>query len=289
METEILINTLNDQFDVGLTDVFSNIMPSTDLYYRDYCTNSFFKTYQGLMLSGKSSVKKVAAACFLNDYIVEKAISSDVDFLIVKHPLDWLEFPGKFESLQQHSYKKCVKSGLNVYVIHSALDRHEYFSPSINLVKVLGLKTKAKLYVENDAFGCICDIDLSYDCLYAKIKNSLGLSKLQALRFNDRCQLVAIVSGGGDSEEYLRYASNQGCDTYVTGIAFCEGNEYSRVNNLKFRKLAERLKINILGGSHYATERFGMMAVSEYLESIGLVSTFIEEEPKYKELAEMWE
>ncbi len=288
METAKLLEILNSQFNVELIDVFSNIMPNTDLHYKDYCTNSFLKTYQGLMLSGRKSVSKVASACFVSDYVIEQAIDKQVDFLIVKHPLDWIEIPGKFVALKEQSYKKCVEAELNLYVIHSALDRHEKFSPSINLVKALGLHLESKLYLDDDLFGYICDNDLSYDCLYSKIKKTLGLTKLQALHKNDKCSRIAIVSGGGDSEEYLSCAIEQGCDTYITGIAFCEGNEFSKINNPKFRELADKQNINILGGSHYATERFGLIAIENYLRSIGINSIFIEEEPKYKELIEMW-
>ena len=38
-------------------------------------------------------------------------------------------------------------------------------------------------------------------------------------------------------------------------------------------------KINIIGGTHYSTEKFACIALSEYFEKIGLTCEFIEDHP----------
>ena len=68
-------------------------------------------------------------------------------------------------------------------------------------------------------------------------------------------------------EEIIR----AGVNTYVTGITAKwtrseEGHEF-----------AEKHRINILGGTHYSTEKFACISIVDYFREMGLPSDFIEE------------
>ena len=66
------------------------------------------------------------------------------------------------------------------------------------------------------------------------------------------CQKIGIVTGGAGSS--LAKAAAEGVDTFITG----EGAHWTAA-------LAEELGINVFYGGHYATETFGVKALSAHL------------------------
>jgi putative NIF3 family GTP cyclohydrolase 1 type 2 len=75
---------------------------------------------------------------------------------------------------------------------------------------------------------------------------------------------VGILTGGGGGE--LEKAGAEGIDTFVTG----EGPHHTF-------SLAEELGLNLIYGGHYATETFGVRALSERVASqFGLTWTFLD-------------
>ena len=65
-----------------------------------------------------------------------------------------------------------------------------------------------------------------------------------------RCRKIGIVTGGAGSD--MKTAANEGVDTFITG----EGPHWTFA-------LAEDLGLNVFYGGHYATETFGVKALSE--------------------------
>ena len=65
---------------------------------------------------------------------------------------------------------------------------------------------------------------------------------------------------------------------FVTGIAV--KNEHSK----KAHEFAEEHRINILGGTHYSTERFACIAMVDYFRKLGLSSEFIEGKPVMEDM-----
>ena len=64
---------------------------------------------------------------------------------------------------------------------------------------------------------------------------------------------IGISSGGSGSE--VAAAAKAGIDTFITG----EGPHWSYT-------LAEEIGVNLIYGGHYATETFGVKALSAYIE-----------------------
>ena len=70
----------------------------------------------------------------------------------------------------------------------------------------------------------------------------------------------AIATGGAGYTSYLREAQQLGCDTYITG----EGSMYTKL-------FAREVRMNLLFGSHYATELPGIKAFAGHIaEEFGL-------------------
>jgi len=88
---------------------------------------------------------------------------------------------------------------------------------------------------------------------------------------------VAVVAGGGLDETIEEIAQNK-VNVLVTGIT--AKNDHSR----KAHEFAEKHIINVLGGTHYSTERFACISMIDYFEKIGFPSEFIEDEPVLEDM-----
>jgi putative NIF3 family GTP cyclohydrolase 1 type 2 len=65
---------------------------------------------------------------------------------------------------------------------------------------------------------------------------------------------VGIVTGGGGMTPMLDEAHALGCDTYITG----EGSMYTKL-------FAREVRMNLVFGTHYATEIHGIQALAAHV------------------------
>jgi len=100
------------------------------------------------------------------------------------------------------------------------------------------------------------------------LRSALG-TLVEAHENSDRFGVVAIASGGAPFTTFVQEAAARGADTYVTG----EITMYTRM-------YAKERKINLVAGSHYATETFGVRALAQLVEArFGIAWTFVPESP----------
>jgi len=69
-----------------------------------------------------------------------------------------------------------------------------------------------------------------------------------------------------------------GVNTFIAGITV--KNKHSQ----KAHDYAQKYKINILGGTHYSTEKFVCITVYDYFKKLGLPSEFIEDKSVLEEV-----
>jgi len=89
---------------------------------------------------------------------------------------------------------------------------------------------------------------------------------------------VAVVAGGGNEMDTLKEISELGLNTFVTGIS--SKSDYSK----KAHIYAEKNGINILGGTHYSTEKFACMELCKYFRRLGVPSLFIRDKPVMEDM-----
>ena len=109
-----------------------------------------------------------------------------------------------------------------------------------------------------------------------------GMIKTGALYQYDDNQIrdgkIAIVAGGGNSVEILQEVSDLGVNTFVTGVTIL--NKHSQ----EAHDFAKTNRINILGGTHYSTEKFACIEMCKYFRKLGLSCKFIAGKPSLKDL-----
>ena len=167
------------------------------------------------------------------------------------------------------------EKNLSLYTLHGPLDRYGQYSTSAALATVLGLNPEGGFGKENGVLnGAICSTEIGkVEELREKLEKVLG-HRADLKNYGDsHLGKVGILPGGGIKKKFLEEMVEKRVHTAVSGIT--ARNSHSE----KAHRYAEDQGINILGGTHYTTEKFAMQKMCGYLDSLMVESEFVEGEP----------
>ncbi|MBL8026646.1 MAG: Nif3-like dinuclear metal center hexameric protein [Fibrobacteres bacterium] len=236
MNRDTLIEAINAKLDAGRL--------------KDYCPN-------GMQVEGRDEVKRIIISVSASEKLFLEAAKQKADLVIVHHGLIWNSYSG----IIRGSYKKRVKALLDnditLAAYHLPLDRHKELGNNILIAKALGLE-------ELKTFGDYKGTDLGWQ---GKLSAPLSVEKFTQLleavcggkvdRYGDgksEISTVAIVSGG--ASDCANEAAVRGVDAYVTGEV-CES----------VVRFSEEEGLHFFAAGHYATERFGIKALGEWISA----------------------
>ncbi len=107
--------------------------------------------------------------------------------------------------------------------------------------------------------------------------------RVKVFKKHEHVGKIAIVTGGGFLPSLMREALDLGCDTYITGIITVNASEYGLNSYPKTKAAVDLLPINVLGASHYLTEKWAPQFSVPYFEQFA-PSSFIEDESALQKL-----
>ena len=90
---------------------------------------------------------------------------------------------------------------------------------------------------------------------------------------NIQGEKVAVCPGGGNAMFVINEMMDNNIKTLITGVTII--NDHSRETH----SFARENKFNVLGGTHYSSEKFAPMEICKYFNNLGLPSEFIEDDP----------
>jgi putative NIF3 family GTP cyclohydrolase 1 type 2 len=137
--------------------------------------------------------------------------------------------------------------------------------------------------IEQPAFlyyGAYCGIVGTTDCkttgeLHNLYSKTVGhkTSLYQYGNENIQGKKIALCPGGGNDMFVINEMMERNISTLITGLTIV--NDHSR----KTHEFEKANRINVLGGTHYSTEKYAPMEMCKYFTDLGLLSEFIEDEP----------
>jgi len=218
----------------------------------------------GLQVENNGKVSRIAAAVDASLTTVRMAIKAKADLLIVHHGLFWSPqqpWTGKKRDL----IGELVDHDLAVYSSHLPLDLHPKFGNNVGLFKALKLTEPKPFFEEHGQFiGLKTAFRLDRDVITDRLENILETSPTLLAGGPQFCKRIGVVTGGAGSS--IAKAAAENVDTFITG----EGPHWTG-------SLAEELGINVFYGGHYATETFGVKALSAVLaKKYSLPWTFLD-------------
>ena len=231
MTVEQLINALDGMIPKTLSEPWDNdgidVLPQKDM-----------------------EVARVLCALDCTSVAIDIAKKNGCNVIITHHPL-------VFKPMGEVSYTdsvgkrviECIKSGIAVVSFHTRLDIIEGGVNDFLASVVLGLKNVESFI----PYGRIGDVDKqSFSEFAEKVAKllKLDINSMPMVKASDTVSRVAVVSGSGKDE--IGEALKAGADTFVTGEVM-----HNHMIDCK------ELGLNLICGTHYATERIIVPALAE--------------------------
>lgn len=238
----------------------SLLMPSP---IKDYCPN-------GLQISGKSNITRVATAVTANLYTIQAAIEAKADALLVHHGVFWQRDEFTLVGPRRERIKAILAHDLNLFSYHLPLDVHPIYGNNAQLSKALGLQD-IKQYPLFDTPGLLWigsyPTPVTVDTAVAQVTKVLDRKPLAIVPTHLKTvQKIALCTGA--AQDGIASAHHYGADLFISGeIA------------LRTVDIAREWGIAYFAAGHYATEVFGVKVLGAHLaEKFGLEVTFIPED-----------
>lgn len=252
----------------------------------DFLSDNFKNRSMGLVCDFTTEINKVYTAVFPSREVMQRILNDGTQdaMLFVHHPSTWdiRKAPEVFQQMDRELLQQFRSKRISIYNLHVPLDNFGEYSTSVTLARALGVKPERSFAAY---FGAMCGV---FGKTYAvtaqnlkKIFQEIVGHEVSLYNYGDneiKDGVIAIIAGGGNDIDMLEEVVKAGVNTFVTGITV--KNDHSQ----KAHDFAKKHKINILGGTHYSTERFACISMVDYFQKQGLVSEFIEDKPVIEDI-----
>jgi putative NIF3 family GTP cyclohydrolase 1 type 2 len=283
MEAKILYERLeNDFINSKMSDDWAQYMDKIS----EYLSEIFKKRSMGLVCDFTKEVNKVYTAVFPSKKVMEKILNDNIKdaMLFVHHPSIWdiRKTPEVFYQMDKELLEHFKERRISIYNLHVPLDNFSEYSTSVTLAKALEINLEKSFA---PYFGSMCGVFgktniKTINELKEKFQEIVG-HKVSLYNYGEEIikdNKVAIIAGGGNEIDSLKEILDFRVNTFITGIT--AKSEHSK----KAHEFAKDNKINILGGTHYSTEKFACISMVDYFKKLELESEFIPEKPILEDL-----
>jgi len=215
--------------------------------YADSCPN-------GLQVEGREEISKVITAVSASAELFEKAIHQQADTVIVHHGLIWNSERPLYRGGYRNRIRLLLSENINLLAYHLPLDAHPEIGNNAQLCLALNLKN---LQPFADRHGNHIGIHgtaegVPKDSFFVRIETLVNRQIIVFPYGPDYMFKAGVISGAAQKD--IVQAVREGLDVFITG----EVSEH-------IMHYAKEEKIHFIAAGHYATEKFGIMALSDHL------------------------
>jgi len=259
-----------------MTDNWAKYMITLD----EYLSTNFKERSMGLVCDFTDEIKKVYSAVFPTKEIMQRIIDDEVShaMLFLHHPSIWdIRRLKPFYQMDKDLVEKFKENKISIYNLHTPLDNFSDYSTSKTLADILDIEIEKPFKDYQGAKSGVIGKTSCKSVIELQDKFSQVLEHKTSLYLygnnNIKNGRVAVVAGGGNNIGTVTEMIENDVDVLITGISV-NNEDYSEIH-----KLEQKHHINVLGGTHYSTEKFACEKMCIYFEKLGLASTFIKGEP----------
>jgi dinuclear metal center YbgI/SA1388 family protein len=203
----------------------------------------------GFTNTSNNTIKTIGFSTNLSIEVIEQAKAAKVDLIITHH--DAWDF---IYGLKDECIKRLKDYNISHFWIHGPLDYIE-FGTCTSLMNKIGIDNFIRFseYKHSSVPG-IGEFNeaKSFEQLVEKMRNELDEPVRACKNHGNKVKKVGVLTGAGHSTDQIKFALEQGCDTYITG----EASLYT----IQYAKFAG---VNLLVGSHTFTEIFGVESLAK--------------------------
>jgi putative NIF3 family GTP cyclohydrolase 1 type 2 len=249
--------------------------------FSEYIAPHFKKRFMGIALDNTAEVKKVYTATFPDLVVLEKLIHTDqTDILLFSHHAMGYDptiagFP--FYDIPEDYLSKLKQKRISFYMLHTPLDKNGEYSTSVNLAKNLNLEIIDE-FCEYEGIKCgvVCKTNKKTATELAEYVRSIVDHEVKLIRNGDDIihdGRVGVAAGGGSVGFAAKELSDLGINMYITG---CTRLVPSVEPIMEFHRITKEREINVIGATHYTTEKYACIAMVRYFEKLGIQAEFLE-------------
>jgi len=256
-------------------------MPEND---KLICDN-FKQRSMGLLCDFTSEIQKVYTAVFPSDMVLTKILSDNVTnaMLFLHHPLSWdlSKDPNvAFYQINTDLLIKLKEKNIALFNFHYPLDNYGPYSTSKTLADALGISIE-KPFAMID--GAMCGVIGTTNCkdiyeLQSKYTQAVGHETKLYKYGSDTINKVGVCAGGGNDPTVISELIEMGINVLVSGLSV--NNSHSA----EAHRLEKEHNINLLGGTHYSSEKFACIEICKYFNKLGLPAEFVNDIPCFVDL-----
>ena len=253
--------------------------------FNEFISHNFKKRYMGILADNSEEIEHVFTAVFPSGHVLEKIIRYGVRnaLLVVHHPMVWdIRKSNVFSNMNPVLLQKFKERKNSIYVMHVPLDKNGKYSTATTLAKALGMTKKGEFCEYFGVkVGIIGNTKLKTpEELVEKVEEVVGHEARLWKYGSDKIEgrKVAVIGGGGNEAETIEEITGLGINTFVTGVTLL--NRHSRAAHNAARKNC----VNIIGATHYSTEKFACMALCNYFDRLNLPCEFIPNTPVMEDM-----
>ena len=230
--------------------------------YKDYCPN-------GLQVQGKAEVKKVATAVTASQNIVDQAVACGADALLVHHGYFWKNESDILVGMKYKRISALIKNDINLIAYHLPLDAHAELGNNVQLAQKLGWTITDGLEAGNPrSIGLVGEVSENVSLTQLSLQVGAVLEREPLVIGEAEREIKRIAWCTGAAQSMIEQAVDAGCDLFVSG-EISENTVHA----------ARELGIAYMAAGHHATERYGVLAVGEWLEKeLGVEHIALDEE-----------
>jgi dinuclear metal center YbgI/SA1388 family protein len=213
--------------------------------FKDYCPN-------GLQVEGRADVRRIVAGVSASQSLVDAAIASNADAILVHHGWFWRGEDGRVTGIRKARLQALLRHDINLIGYHLPLDSHAEFGNNAQLAKRLGWVAEGR-FGEQD----ICWVGrLATPAKLSSLARNIGATLQRVPQvIGNADQLVSRVAWcSGGAQGYFEQAIVLGVDAYLSG----EISEQTV-------HLARESGVAYIAAGHHATERYGVQALAAHL------------------------
>ena len=224
----------------------------------------------GVQLSHRGPVTRVAASVDISRRVIEQTIAEGANLLVVHHGMFWSGLQ-PFRGPHYERIRALIENDVAVYAAHLPLDAHPDVGNNALLARELGLEPRDGFAAHQGTMIGVrgsCDMDTTVLVERARTfaHRHGGDVRTTTLDADRRTRHWAICTGAGASASTLTEAATLGIDTLIVG----EGPHWTAVD-------APETGLVIIYAGHYATETLGVCALAKQITAtFGIPWTFIE-------------
>lgn len=272
LDKQFIFDYLSDEWYVYMTNL------------KDYVAENFKITNMGILCDFADEITEVFTAVFPSINVMKKIVESGVKnaMLFVHHASDWdsRQRP-PFPMMNRELIEQFKQNNISIYCLHVPLDHYGEYSTGCAFASQLTMDIKQSFGAYR---GALCGVSgVTQHGSLKSLKDAVEKvvdHKVMVYNYGEDIitqSKVALITGGGCDVNMLEEVHALGINTYITGVT-------NREMSPKAHQYAKTHHINIVGATHYSTEKFACIKMVSYFESLGIQASYISDQPLMEDL-----